>query len=124
MINESTKQTVYHHLLMHSRKNPIKAADLAAIVGLSLRDINDVIRQMRKSGVMVGAEKRAPYGYYIPGSIEEARECIRGFRSEMFDMIRTHQKMRRAYREFVENYKSSDLFVEVNKEGQMEMVLR
>ena len=122
MISESIKQTVYHHLLTHSRQNPIKAADLAALVGITLRDINEVVRIMRKSGVMVGAEKRKPYGYYIPGSAEEAKECIRGFRSEMFDMIRTYQRQRKEYWRYVNSQQSKDLF-ELNSVGQFELII-
>lgn len=122
MITDDTKRTVYHHLLMHSRTNPIKAANLASLVGLSLRDINDVIRQMRKSGVMIGARKDPPYGYYIPGDEDETNEYLDSFRAELFDMLRTFQRQKKARKEFLDQLRTKDLYIP-NSIGQFEMVV-
>lgn len=113
---------VYRSLLAHGRENPIKASVLAHELQTSLRDINEMVRRLRKSGVMVGSRKEPPYGYYIPGSDEEIAEYLSSFRAELFDMLRTFQRQRRASREYVDSRRTRDLF-SVTKTGQLEMIV-
>jgi biotin operon repressor len=122
MTNEATKKAIYNNLLTHGRDNPIKADELAGIIGVSRRDINEAVQTLRNSGVLIGASRSEPFGYYLPGSIEEAKECVRPMRSEMFSLIRTHQKTRKAFHEFCAQMQSNDLFVP-DAVGQYEMVI-
>ncbi len=107
-----SNSSIYHYLCQfHTGKaRPIKAKDLAVRFSITLRDVNEEIRQLRKAGILVGSMKGKGSGYYIPANIEEAKEYISAFKSELFDMLDTLNRQKRAQRTFVDSYKYNDLF--------------
>ena len=106
------------------RSRAVKADNLSAICHTSRRDINEVIRGLRKSGHLVGSSKIPPYGYYIPITESEVKECLECFRSEILDMLQTYGRLRRAQRDIIGNVNSFQLFpAAFNDAGQMEMLL-
>lgn len=106
-----------NELIHHDRSNPIRAPDLAVKIGLDLRGINATVRDLRRKGVLVGASKKKPAGYYLPGNENEIREYMAAFKAELFDMIETYRIQRKASREFLANCQNGDLFI--NNRGQI-----
>lgn len=118
--------TVYQYLCrFHAGKaSPIKAKNLAAVFHMDLRSINEEIRQLRKSGILIGSIKTEPAGYYIPANEEEEREYIDVFKKELFDMLQTLNIQKRALKRRRENSKTNDLFTyKYQPSGQIEMAL-
>lgn len=104
------EQQVVEELLRHSRKDPIQASALATKMGLDLRGINATVRDLRRKGILIGASKRKPQGYYIPGDEQEVRDYMAGFRAELFDMAKTYGIQQRASRDFLTMLRNGDLF--------------
>lgn len=101
-----------------------KADTLAQTFNTTRREINSVIRELRKEGRLIGSAKEPPHGYFIPITPEESKEYLNAFRSELFDMLQTYNRQRRAQRSFVENRDNLQLFpVEFSESGQMQLVL-
>lgn len=126
MLDDQIKNHVFDYLnsFCLGRARSAKADDLARIFNSSRREINNVIRELRKEGRIVGSSKEKPFGYYIPITPEEVREYLNSFRNELFDMLHTYKLQRRAQRSFIENINSKSLFpTEFNDAGQMELVL-
>lgn len=107
-----TDSQIFHYLTQfHTGKvRPIKAKDLAVKFNITLRDVNGEVRQLRKAGVLVGSMKGKDSGYYIPANAEEAREYISAFKSELFDMLDTLNRQKRAQKTFVDSFRYKDLF--------------
>jgi len=92
------------------RHNSIIAAELAKYFDTSVRDINEAIRQLRKSGILVGSAKETPCGYYIPANLTEAEEHLNTFRSELFDMLHTYNHQKRLIKKLIKEAHEQDLF--------------
>jgi methionine synthase II (cobalamin-independent) len=103
---------IYKYLLQsHTGKtNPIKARDLAEKFNKGLREINEEVRQLRKSGVLIGSLKEPPFGYYIPANADEAREYLSAFKDELFDMLDTYNRQKRVRLIFLDSLRMNDLF--------------
>ncbi|MCX5711895.1 MAG: HTH domain-containing protein, partial [Candidatus Omnitrophica bacterium] len=110
MIDLQARKSLLQILELHNRSNPIKAATLAAQIGVSLRDINESIRQLRKTGLLIGSSKEPPYGYYIPANEQEAREYLNSFKAELFDMLATYNRQKRAKQSYLDDLRTNDLF--------------
>jgi biotin operon repressor len=126
MIDTDITERIHSHLKLFGlgRIKAIQAAVLAEAFGMSLRQVNAVIEDLRKSGVMIGSAKVFPCGYYIPANSEEVKAYIHTYRSEMLAMLKTFNIQRRAQRSFIENINQQQLFpAEFNDAGQMELVL-
>jgi len=107
-----TDSQIYHYLIQfHTGKvRPIKAKDLAVKFNITLRDVNEEIRQLRKAGVLVGSMKGKDSGYYIPANLEESQQYISAFKSELFDMLDTLNRQKRAQKTFADSFRYADLF--------------
>ena len=88
-----------------------KAADLAGIFNTTIREINETVRQLRKSGYLVGSSKEHPYGYYIPTTETEIKIYLNAFRYETLDMLQTLNRQKRVARRYIEDLRSKDLFL-------------
>ena len=97
------KQPILDHLQMHAlgRQRAIKAQRLAEGFGLSIREINEVIHDLRESGLIIGSSKIRPFGYYIPETDDERRDCIRTYESEAMDMMRILTRMKKSIKQHV-----------------------
>ncbi len=104
------------------RANPIKAKDLAIRFDTDLRAVNEEIRQLRKSGILIGSTKSGAAGYYIPANEEEAKEYLSTFKSELFDMLETFNRQKRARKLFIDSKKTNDLFLRPETSGQLTFV--
>jgi hypothetical protein len=116
----------YLESFCRGRKSAVKADRLAQIHGVNIRVINNVIRELRRSGILIGAAKERPFGYYIPENDQEADACLGAFKGELFDMLETYNTLKSAWAKFKDsqNYPSEELFpIEVDECGQMQLVL-
>lgn len=120
-----TKASVLQYLKIRclGRDSAVKARDLGTAFGISLRAVNDVVRELRKDGVMVGSSKREPYGYYLPSNSREIKEYLAEFRAELFDMLKTYNIQRRAKDKHLEDLSTGSLFdLKIGETGQFSLV--
>jgi biotin operon repressor len=114
----------YLRLFCFGRVKAVKADVLAERYQTSRREINSVIRDLRKEGHLIGSSKDKPHGYYIPANEGEVLQYMDTFKSELFDMLETFNRQKRMQRAFIENVNNHQLFpTAVNQDGQMELVL-
>jgi biotin operon repressor len=114
----------YLKLCCNGRIKAVKADVLADRYQTSRREINSVIRDLRKEGHLIGSSKDKPHGYYIPVNEQEVHAYMDTFKSELFDMLETFNRQKRMQRAFIENINHHQLFpTAFNEEGQMELVL-
>lgn len=84
------------------RANAVKASVFADIFRVSVRDINEAVRQLRLAGILIGSSKEKPFGYYIPQSEEEVRNYFDTYRAELFDMLYIYNRQKRASKKHLE----------------------
>lgn len=103
---------IYRHLLQFycGRINAVKAKTLADKFNLSLREVNDEIRNLRRQGALIGSSKEFPYGYYIPSGELEINEYMDTFHDELFDMLQTYNIQKRAARKFKDRRRQPEFF--------------
>lgn len=126
MVQMELKQSIHEYLKVNcfGRQKAAKADFLANGFNISLRDINEAVRQLRKDGYLIGSSKGAPSGYYIPATEEEVKNYLDTFKSELFDMLSTFNRQKRAKHAYIENLRTKDLFgYDYDKAGQMELKL-
>jgi hypothetical protein len=126
MLYEDLKKDVLDFLMQKcfGRKNAIKAQDLATYFNISLREINSVVRNLRKEGHLIGSSKERPYGYYLPSNESEVKDYLSAFKHELFDMLRTFNLQRRAQKIYLDNLKQIDLFpTQYDQAGQLELLI-
>lgn len=109
---DDLKNDVLNYLSAHSRGrgNAVKAWILAAALGTSLRSVNEAVRELRQDGRLIGSAKEPPYGYFIPIDEVEVRTYLHSFRGELFDMLKTYNRQRRAQREHIAQAQVGELF--------------
>jgi biotin operon repressor len=92
------KQSIHEYLKVNcfGRGTAAKAEYLANGFNVSLRDVNEAVRQLRKDGYLVGSSKEKPYGYYLPANESEISGYLGTFKSELFDMLKTFNRQKRA----------------------------
>jgi biotin operon repressor len=122
MIQTSLKSQVQNYLTEHctGRLRAVKACALAEQFHTTLREINEAVRQLRKDGFMIGSSKERPHGYYMPANAHEVREYLGTFRAELYDMLKTYNRQRRAERAYLDQLNQPKLFEEDGR-GQMEL---
>lgn len=116
---------IYQHLKVNAvgRLKAVKAQYLAGIFGITIRDVNAAIRDLRLEGKLIGSSKKPPFGYYLPASEKEISEYLDTFKSELFDMLLTYNKQKRAKASYLENQKIGNLFeLKPNQNGQLSFV--
>lgn len=126
MIDDRLKLLVLDHLssFCQGRCRSVKADELARIYNTSRREINNAIRELRKAGRLIGSSKEPPYGYFIPITPEESRDYMNAFRSELYDMLQTYSRQRRASKTLLEDVNNGQLFPTViDSSGQIELCL-
>lgn len=65
------------------RNRVILAKNLAAKLNQSEVIVRRAIAEMRIAGKPIASTNRAPMGYYIPATIDEAKECLEHLRSRV-----------------------------------------
>jgi len=97
------------------------------------RAVADIIRQLRQDGVLIGSSKgcsralnllsKKHPGYYIPQTKEEIDTYFKSFKDELFDMLKTYNRQKRARIKFITDQQIKDLFpYKVSPSGQSELV--
>lgn len=81
------------------RKRAMTARQIARFAGLNERCVRMVIADLRKEGYAVASAVNPPYGYYLPASLEEARECQAQPWSRVGEVAATARAFDRAYGE-------------------------
>lgn len=106
------KTEIYQYLnAFHRGRNyPVRAEYLVNQFQIGLREINEIIRQLRKDGFLIGSAKSPPYGYYLPVTEKEVQEYLGTFKSELFDMLETYNRQKRAKKNYLENLHTGELF--------------
>lgn len=120
---EDLRIQIYTYLTYYAqgRKKAIKANTLATHYQINIREANEIIRQLRKEGKLIGSAKEPPYGYYLPATEEETKEYIKTFRSEMLDMLGTYNKQKRAQKNRIEQFSQPE-FIKESESGQLELL--
>lgn len=120
---EYLQDDVFSYLSDHGRgrKSAIKADQIASILGVGLRAVNEAVRQLRKRGLLIGSAKEKPYGYYLPQGPSEIKEYLDTFKSELFDMLETYQKQCRAVKDCLENGQYGGMLFRFDEDGQLQM---
>lgn len=120
---EDLRIQIYTYLTYyaHGRKKAIKAYTLATHYQINVREVNEIIRQLRKEGKLIGSAKEPPYGYYIPATEAESKEYLKTFKSELFDMLGTYNKQKRAQKNRIEQFSQPE-FIRESESGQMELL--
>lgn len=123
MIATDIKDRIFEYLKLNCfcRLQAVRAGELAKHFEVSLRDINSVIRDLRREGQMIGSSKQPPFGYYIPKNEKEVREYLCSFLSELQDMLTTYHLQKKAQKSFLESLKQTDLFQSAGG-GQLEII--
>lgn len=118
------KDQLFYFLSMFCRGRAcaIKAHDIGLKIGVSLREVNDLIRELRKEGKLIGSAKEQPYGYYLPVSEQEVDNYLHSFKGELFDMLETFNRQRRARKLYIES-QNQDFMFKVGAGGQIEMAV-
>lgn len=111
-MEQEFKKDIYNYLYQfcRGRKKPVKASSLADYFQINLRETNEIIRLLRKDGILIGSAKGEPCGYYLPVTEEEVKEYLDTFKSELFDMLQTYNRQKRAKKVFLESRQMEDLF--------------
>lgn len=84
------------------RKRALTAKEIARFAGLNERHVRAIIADLRKAGHAIASAVNPPYGYYLPASLEEARECQAHLWSRVGEVAATARAFDRAYGETVE----------------------
>jgi biotin operon repressor len=105
-----SNSSIYAYLCQFHRGKAyaVKAQVLADRFGISLRDVNEEIRILRKAGILIGALKERPFGYYLPLTEVEAGEYLSAFKHELFDMLETFNRQKRAKQVFIDSFHSPE----------------
>lgn len=111
-MTENLTSRVYEVLQKHARgrAEAVKAARLAVELNSTMRDINEAVRCLRRRGHFIGSAKTKPYGYYIPVTAQEIDAYLYAFKSELFDMLQTFNRQKRAKARYMESLRAGDLF--------------
>jgi hypothetical protein len=129
------KNQIHRYLCLyaHGASHAKTGKSIADQFHTNWRTVAAVIRQLRIDGVLIGSRKgnnrpsltsfRELPGYYIPETTQEANDYLQTFKAELFDMLTTYNRQKKAKQRITENQKSEDLFYKTNASGQKELVL-
>lgn len=122
----------YLCLYAHGARNAKTGKTIAREFNTEWRTVAGVIRQLRIDGVLIGSSKgnnrisnssQTRAGYYIPETAQEVDSYLKAFKDELFDMLKTFNRQKKAKQRMTENLASSDLFYKTNPSGQRELIL-
>lgn len=90
------------NILQHCQgvEQAVTSKALARLIGLGEREIRAVIAELRRDGYPIASRTRRPFGYFIPESPGEARECEAQLRSRIQEIEVTANAFRRACEEW------------------------
>jgi Holliday junction resolvase RusA-like endonuclease len=136
MISLDLKVKIYQYLQTNCRgeSSAKTGSSIAKEFETEWRAVAGVIRQLRLDGVLIGSNKgssktltNAPKklpGYFIPVTKEEVDNYFKSFKDELFDMLKTFNRQKRAKMQFITNQQSKDLFsYKYAPSGQLELTL-
>jgi biotin operon repressor len=136
ILSVDLKSQIYQYLQTYARgeASAKTGKHIAREFNTEWRAVASVIRQLRLDGVLIGSSKRntrtitnAPQklpGYFIPITKEEVDNYFKSFKDELFDMLKTFNRQKRAKIQFITDQQSKDLFnYQYNPSGQMELTL-
>jgi hypothetical protein len=108
------RQQVHQFLQLNcnGHTRAIRAQDIAYKFNSSIREINDVIRDLRLRDVLIGSSKERPFGYYLPVTEDEVKYYLDTYKNELFDMLHVHNIQKRAARKTLESIKQPEFKVE------------
>lgn len=81
------------------RESAITARQLGSIVGMNERDVRAEVASLRRKGFPIASATRPPYGFFVPVSVEEARECQAQLYSRMREIGITARALDHAFGE-------------------------
>jgi len=56
------------------RSQAMTARQLARVTGIREREVRSIIADLRRQGYAIGSAVNPPYGYFMPATVDEARE--------------------------------------------------
>ena len=92
-------QAVLHVLQQTSvgRQNATKADMLAGILGMTWRQVEHAVEELRNSGVFIASARTGDRrGLYLPATEQEWRDALGSFRRATITQLRTFNAMKRA----------------------------
>jgi hypothetical protein len=133
--NSDLKNRIYQYLQTNclGENHAKTGAVIAEEYKTTLRTVAEIIRQLRIAGFLIGSSKgsvnvhkdsprRIP-GYYIPQTKKETDNYLQSFKDELFDMLKTYNRQKRARIKFITEQQTKDLFpYKVSPSGQTELV--
>lgn len=81
------------------REFAITAKQLGSIIGMSEREVRAEVSNLRRRGYPIASATRPPYGFFVPVSVEEARECQAQLYSRMREIGITARALDHAFGE-------------------------
>jgi hypothetical protein len=80
---------VFLQLHCIGRKNAATAQKIAVSTGRNSREVRHAIFELRRNGEPIASSVNAPYGFFIPESEKEARECLNHLYSRIQEIYKT-----------------------------------
>jgi hypothetical protein len=81
------------------RSQAMTARQLARVTGIREREVRAIIADLRRQGHAIGSAVNPPYGYFMPVTLDEARECQAQLWSRVGEVAATARAFDRAYGE-------------------------
>lgn len=125
IIRKKLKEDVFNYLRQccYGRPRAAKAELIARDFGINIRTVNDVVRLLRKDDILIGSAKEKPFGYYLPATEDEIKDYLDTFKAELFDMLKTYNRQKKARQNYLETLKTKDLFAcKTEQSGQLAFV--
>ena len=79
------------------RSQAMTARQLARVTGIREREVRAIIADLRRQGHAIGSAVNPPYGYFMPVTLDEARECQAHLYARMREIGITAKAFERAY---------------------------
>lgn len=79
------------------RSQAMTARQLARVTGIREREVRSIIADLRRQGHAIGSAVNPPYGYFMPVTLDEARECQAHLYARMREIGITARAFEQAY---------------------------
>lgn len=83
------------------RQRAISAKQLSRLTGLSDREVRAVVADLRREEYPIASAVNKPYGFFIPETLDEARECQSHIYARMREIGITARALDRAFGEHI-----------------------
>jgi DNA-binding Lrp family transcriptional regulator len=96
-VDEKQRRVLDEVRRCRGRSQAMTARQLARMTGIREREVRSIIADLRRQGHAIGSAVNPPYGYFMPATFEEARECQAHLYSRMREIGITARAFEQAY---------------------------